>query len=916
MEEIIRIRQRRNESIVLNVFSLFTVFLAYASSAADWSAIVIVISAVELAFLWWAFISRFRSYFLRAMMLTFFIWINTFYYGINTKTFVTAIPVLCSITLLILLLQVRLAQDLMFSCYILIAMVHLLVKDSFMVISSKRELLEGVVQLVALLMVILICHYIIRRRREEERDYVLLDEKNRRVEKIKDDFVANTSHELRTPIHTISGMSEILLQEDLPDHIHKEVQDIQMTGIELHSIVTDIMDYAAIESGTLNLVPRAYNITSTLNDVMNMTVFQNREKKLELIFDCDPSIPCSLYGDEMQIRRVINNLIGNAIKFTAEGGVVVSVNCRREEYGVNLIVKVKDTGIGLTPDEQDRIFQGFYQADADRNRKVEGMGLGLTISSEIICRSGGFMTVKSQAGRGSEFAFSVPQKVLDDKPCIQLTYPSLIRAIWYFDETKSVSAIRDSYIEHICNTAEYLGITMLRSSSLVELKRRIHQSQFSHILVGMEEYKEDPTYFNDLSIQIPTILICDRSDKVPRGTRMKILYKPYNAMTLAEIFNGGDILKHPAKYQKTKHFVAPEAKILVVDDNLMNLKVVEGLLRKYRIKIQACISGEEALSIIESKDFDFVFMDHMMPGMDGIECFHRIRAKQGSDYYMQVPVIALTANAISGSREMFLEEGFNDFVAKPIDNSVLEDILRKYISEEKIVYTDEEEDATEKQYGERAHATIQEPAEDDPFRQMKGIDMDTALQYLGGDLNDYAELAAVYYQTGADYIPKLHEFYEAKDWKNYATIAHTVKSTSKTIGALLLSELAFKEETAAKNEDEKIITEYHESFMKEYERVLLTLRGNPKIMRNKTEHAVAEKLIEMQEDEWKIIKAELLKSFDSFEAAPLEEAMKAYAGYSLYGKPFSEVLKGVAQTAEEFDFEEAARQLERIGGVR
>ena len=912
MDEKIRIRQRRNESIVLYAFTVLTVFLAFASSAADWSSIVILISAIEIAALWWAFVSRFRSYFFRAMLLTLFIWINTFYYGSNTKTFIAAIPVLGAIALLVSLLQLRAAQDLMLLCYVLIALVHILVKDTFISHDrGSRDVLDGIVQLVAFSMVLFICWYITRRRQEEENDYAALDEKTRRVEKIKDDFVSNTSHELRTPIHTISGMSEILLQEDLPENIHKEVQDIQMTGIELQSIVTDIMDYAALESGKLELVPRAYNITSTLNDIMNMTVFQNRDKHLELIFDCDPSIPCSLYGDEMQLRRVINNLIGNAIKFTSEGGVVVSVTCRKEDYGINLIIKVKDTGIGLTEDEQDHIFQGFYQADANRNRKVEGMGLGLTISSEIICRAGGFMTVRSQAGRGSEFTFSIPQKVLDDRPCIQLTYPSLIRAIWYFDETKSVSAIRDSYIEHICNTADYLGITMLRSSSLVELKRRVRQSQFSHILVGMEEYLEDPTYFNDLAIQIPIILICDRNDKIPQGTHLKILYKPYNAMTLAEIFNGGDILKHPGKYRKSKKFVAPEAKILVVDDNLMNLKVVEGLLRKYRIKIHACVSGEEALSIIESQDFDFVFMDHMMPGMDGIECFHRIRAKQGSNYYVNVPIIALTANAISGSREMFLEEGFNDFVAKPIDNSILEDVIRKYIAEEKIILVDEAEQ-------EESNATVGRTsganAENDPFRQMNGIDMDTALQYLGGDLNDYAELAAVYYHTGTDYIPKLLEFYEARDWKNYATIAHTVKSTSKTIGALLLSELAFKEEMAAKNEDEKTVDEYHVSFLREYERVLLALRGNPEIMKEENKAVSTEDLTPMQEDEWKILKSELLKSFDSFEAAPLEEAIKAYAGYSLYDVPFAECLKGVVQMAEEFNFEEAARQLERIGG--
>ena len=904
MNEKIKSRQRARESLITLSYTVFSVFLAYVTVASHWTPLIIPVIAVSLAYAWWAYIRDYKSYPFRAIILTLLCSVNVFFYGIHAIDFQALIPTLSLFLVLISLCQLQPALNVVMACNALLFVYHVFVRGVFIRETDPVAVNRTILQLMSIVVLTFLCIYMIHRHIGEEQDLIDMEKLVRRTQKIKDDFVVNTSHELRTPIHTISGMSEILLQENLPETVHREVLDIQMTGIELQTIVTDIMDYAALESGTLALNPRAYNITSTLNDIMNMTVFQNREKKLELIFDCDPGIPCSLYGDEMQLRRVINNLIGNAVKFTTEGGVRVSVTFRREGYGINLIVSVKDTGIGLTAEEQEHIFQGFYQADADRNRRVEGMGLGLTISSAIVQKMGGFMTVHSTPGKGSEFSFSIPQAVRDDRPCIALTHPNLVQAVWYFDEQKSNSAIRDDYIEHINHTAEYLGIALLRSSSLTELKRRMRTGQFSHLLIGMEEYREDPIYFDELALQLPVILLADRDQSMPEHSRIHVLYKPYNALTLAEMFNGGDMFNAPGRARREKRFVAPEAKLLVVDDNLMNLKVVEGLMRKYRIRITAASSGEEALSLIESRDYEFVFMDHMMPGMDGIECFHRIRAKQGSPYYQKVPVIALTANAIAGSREMFLDEGFTDFVAKPIDNAMLDHILRKYISPEKQL----EEEIEVPEAGEQTAGT-----QNDPFRRMDGIDMDTALTYCGGELSDYIDLAKVYLGTGVKYQSQLVSYYAEKDWKNYAVVAHAIKSTSKTIGALKLSEIAFREEMAAKEADESVISQYHQALLSEYQRVLAVLSSNPEIVKPQ-EKSEETNLIPLEEDEWIRVRAELIKSLERFEAGAYEENLDRYRGYSLEGVPFTERLKEVSDQVEEFAFDEAMRLLDRIGG--
>ena len=906
MIENILQRQKKRESLVTLCYTVFSVFLVYVIVDADWTPFIIPVIAIAIAFVWWSYITQFSTYDTRAVILALLSSVNIVFYGVHGLDFTVLIPTLGLNTVLFAMLQVHLALDIVIGGHFILMMYHLIFRN--VLVAGYNDPLardRAILQMLSLLVLTGLCIYMVYRRRDEEKDFALMEERVVRAQKIKDDFVANTSHELRTPIHTISGMSEILLQENLSEEVHRAVADIQMTGLELQTLITDILDYAALESDTLTLSPRSYNITSTLNDVMNMTVFQNREKRLELIFDCDPGIPCLLYGDETQIRRVINNLIGNAVKFTFEGGIIVTVHFRKEEYGGNLIVRVKDSGIGMSTEEQERIFQEFYQADAARNRLVEGMGLGLTISAAIIKKMGGFMTVKSNPGRGSEFSFSVPQKIMDERPCVAVNNPGRIRALWYFNEEKADTAVRDDFIAHIRHIADSLAIAIVRSSTLGELKRRVRQMQYTHLLLGTAEYREDPLYFDELALQMPVFLIADRELPTPESSRLHILYKPYNAMTLAELFNGDESYVSMRTVRETRRFVAPDARILVVDDNIMNLKVVEGLLRRYRIRITAATSGEEALEKIESKDYDFVFMDHMMPGMDGIECFHRIRAKHGSDYYMRVPVIALTANAIAGSREMFLEEGFDDFVAKPIDNALLDQILKKYIPAEKQIYEDPDKV--------RDEASAEEKRADD-FGEMEGIDMETALTYCGGDINDFIDLATVYLKTGDRYYPQLLECYAKKDWKNYAIYTHAIKSTSKTIGAMKLSDIAYKEEMAAKEEDEATITQYHGAMLDEYRRVLDVLAKNPRIgLAHQSVEAPATDLSPVTKTQWKKILSEMKKAIGTFEADAISNTIDKYKNASYQGKAVTEWLQEVADKANAFDFESAGSILSGIG---
>ena len=952
MNDYISRRERRRELLITTAYTFFSVLMIIVSQMESWPLFYIPLIAAELAFIWWAYVSKFNSYLFRASIVTLATCLNVFLYGIQGENFLVLIPTICTQFVLLSLYEIVRIIDIVVAETVVLFIYHAVVNYQTLIPDTHLERNRLILQLFSLIALIILCIYRIRHHVQEEEDTILLEDRVRKEAKIKDDFVANTSHELRTPVNTISGMCEILLQKPLSDDIHRNVVDIQMTSVELQNIISDVMDYSALESGNLHLSPREYNITSTINDVMNTMVFENSEKNLEILFDCDPNIPCLLEGDEQQLRRILSSLISNAIKFTKEGGVIVSVTYREEKYGINLIISVKDTGIGLSLEEQEQILRGFYQQDSDRNRKSSGMGLGLTISSSLIKLMGGFMTIKSKPGYGSDFTFAIPQKVVKKDPCISLQHPGTIKLVWFYNSRSDNALIRDALAEQINHFADYFGIASQRASSLEEVKRIASKEWGIYLVLGKEEYMQDKEYFDALAGMITVVLILEYGDDTHIASKIHVLHKPYNSIMLAEILNGRE-QPSASRRKRQKEFVAPTAKILVVDDNLMNLKVVEGLLRKYRIKIVTATSGDEALNLIDSRDYDFVFMDHMMPGMDGVECFHHIRSKPGS-YFAQVPIIALTANAIAGSREMFLNEGFNEFVAKPIDTTLLNDVLQRFIPIEKQIEGTDIDEAVELQEAEAAEAAetsapsslegmkagAHDTRKSDGDMELEGIDMEAAILYCGS-MEDFKELAGVYCSSGEKYTKQLKDVFDAKDWKNYAILAHTIKSTSKTLGANGLAELAFTQEMAGKEENEDIILMHHDQFAEEYDRMLKMLdnyldggeekpeadktkdkdkrKGSTKA---KTKEKAGEKGKDKAKDksgrkeveDWDALRAELTDCLERFEATAFTEGLDKYSDRTLDGRLLTDVLSGVEKKAQSFDFEGAIAELNVIGG--
>ncbi|NLL79783.1 MAG: response regulator [Clostridiales bacterium] len=915
--------ERQIEIIILFIYTVYTLAMTVMAFVMQWSTwtlqLILTGLVISLAMNW----KKYKDYTFLAYFTAAMIWMNFIVYGIHAESYEGLLSVMCAATVVLGLYYIPGIVYISSGASAFLLLYHTFIVPNIH-ISSLKDGIRFLLQISGVCMTEYITWYLIKMRAERNEELLDTIETLQKAEKSKDDFLANVSHEIRTPINTVCGMSEMVLREEISDRVRKDIFDIQTAGRNLLSVVSDVLDFSELESGKMEVVEEPYNFTSTINDIINMSIARKRDKRIEFIVDCDVNIPCGLVGDEQKIRRALMNIVNNAIKYTNEGGVIITATARKEEYGTNLCVSVKDTGIGMSDETVEKLFTSFNQVDTRRNRQEGGIGLGLAIAEAIVSRMGGFITVQSALEKGSEIQVVIPQKVYDDRPIISVKDARNMYIAAYIDMEKyDYISIREGYQNTIRHIVEQLGLAYCSCQNLAELKRRIEKENFTHIFISWEEYCEDQQYFEELSYRLKVILVHDREHEECVMGEMLHIYKPFYVLSVAAVLNGDNIVQSmDGSHYQNRRIIAPQASVLVVDDNAMNLRVVEGLLRPYRIKVYGACSGKEALQKIESMEFDFVFMDHMMPEMDGVETLHRIRNKPGQ-YFQNVPIIALTANAIGGAREMFLAEGFADFIAKPIEISVLERALRRHIPEKKIIKIEEAEDHKERD-GHNTEASLEkETDQKGKVLALDGIKVETGLVYSGGQMQDYIDILRIYYTSGVKKREEMEQAFLQKDWKNYAIMAHSLKSNSLNIGAEELSELAKGLEFAGKAEDEDYICLHHEETMTEYNRVLLVLGENPVLFPNqqmeKSKTAKAEKtqvreetgsMPEISRDVlWEKLK-ELEEKLGIFEYEEVQQVLNDLLEQQYQGQGMDKFLQGVREKVDAYDFIAATEELQ------
>lgn len=903
--------ERQIESIVVAIASIYCMtelILGYRNNWNPWGQIAVLAGLIMMGIF---FFGKYKTFEVRAHVSCFASQIMILVYGVECGDFYLILSLFISLCILLGLYGVTQAMIYPFMSYNALVLYYIFIDGQLHwgQYSSDLGMVTRVLQ--GYLTLFLVIYLVYRYKTSQESMLEMIDAL-RKSEREKDDFLANVSHEIRTPINTICGISEIMLKNDVPAEMREDMLNIQSAGRNLMSVVGDILDYSELQEGDFEIVEENYYVSSTIYDVINMSMAKKSEKKLELIVDCEADMPSVLVGDEQKIRRVIMNIVNNAIEFTSEGCVSIRFGYRKEEYGVNLIVSVKDSGIGMSKESVENLFKKFSQADMGRTRKKGGVGLGLAIAQTIVNRMGGFITVKSELGKGSEFKIVIPQKVYDAKPIVELPDRNEINAAVYINmEQFRYNEIRDEYGENIQRLVEQLKVKCHVCRNLQELKRWDKREEFNQIFISLLEYQEDPIYFDNLAKRKNVHIILDHYDdaKVQNKNLSKI-YKPFFVLSIlaalknAMAHNGEKVVE-----VENHQLYAPEAHILVIDDNRMNIRVVEGLLRAYGVEVSYALSGQEGINMLSSKAYDLILLDHMMPGMDGVETFHHIRKKPDL-YYKEIPIIALTANAIAGAREMFIKEGFNDFVAKPVESSVLQRTLKRHLPEEKIKNLDEAERMILEAQKDEESKKVASQGVSEGELVIGDLDISKGILYCGNQEN-YLEILASQRDSGKDIIEQAQGLYEKADWKNYIIVVHGIKSSMMSIGAVKLSEMAKALEFAGKGEDFDFIRREHAAMIKEFERVMQILY-DCKLLASAEQESIVVNKPELSEEDFAQRLLELENVTYEFDAAKVIPILDELARYAYHSKDLEKELKPVYKKVEMFDFMSAYEAVVKI----
>ncbi|MCH5269656.1 MAG: response regulator [Lachnospiraceae bacterium] len=590
-----------------------------------------------------------------------------------------------------------------------------------------------------------------RMRQEElnarlEESNTLLSESKKAVEqslkmaedanRAKSVFLSHMSHEIRTPINSVLGMNEMILRECTDKSLLSYAENIQSSGKTLLFLINDILDMSKIESGKMEIVPVEYETADMIIDLWNGIYLRAQGKNLTVDFSLDSTLPRKLFGDDMRIKQIVTNLLTNAVKYTSEGGIELRVDYKRtEEDRIDLIISVKDTGMGIRKEDMSKLFESFRRIEEEKNRNIEGTGLGMNIVMSLLQLMDGDIKVDSEYQKGSTFTVTIPQKVISGEA-----------------------------------TGDFQSIMGKQRSS---------------------------------------------------------------------------------SSRKRESFQAPEANVLVVDDNRMNLDVFKALLKRTKMNVVTADSGMKCLEVVKEQYFNIIFLDHMMPGMDGIETLHEIQKL--SDFPNEgIPVIALTANVFSGGRESYLKEGFTDYLTKPIDSNLLDQMILSYLPEE-LVQIPEQTEGSQQQKSETADGEKAEAADDEKIEtaddrntgvddqektetagdengllarlDKKGFSAQAGLQYCNDDIEFYEVMLNSFVEDAEGMITDIQNALQGEGLKDYAILVHGLKGMARTIGANTLSEKAKDLELAAKKEDTAYVNENHEALMTKYRETVQTLLG-------------------------------------------------------------------------------------------
>lgn len=767
---------------------------------------------------------------------------------------------------------------------------NLVLKDEVLLMREVGRVRTETIALSFLGIAFFICIIIHSQEKFYQKKGMIIRENRKKIEHAgtaKSQFLSNMSYEIRTPMNAIINDSEILLRDHLEGEEKAAVNTIRSASYELLSIIDDVLTYAKIDAKKLNLIEKSYSFEELVLEIANVFSEEIYKKKLIMYVRIDPRIPRMLQGDKVIIRQIFLYLLFISLDVTVTGRVMLEVRFEKNDDGksATLKCKVADTGRGLSEIDIQALFGMYDTYDSRQSSDLKGIGLKYSICHSLLEMMGGTIEVESIKGIGLCTNFTFVNEIIDETPMISIEDEVLPKVLIYVSNDTEL----DTWKELMGG----FGIRPTYVRNYYGLDNAIQDIHYNFIFIPAEVYENVSNIISLYGCEESTYITADYNAIYGDFGKCRLVHRPFSCISIGKVLNHKWSKEEYKKSALTESFKAKNAKVLVVDDNVVNLKVVAGIFSKYGIDIAVATCGEDGLKKIKEDHYDLILMDMAMPDMSGDEVLHAVR-ELDDKYYKEVPVVALTAQNGASVREEMISYGFQEYLSKPIKRRYLEKCLLDFLPEKLIEWVKIDDKVKTN--------VIEDRSGNGTPKVESGLNTDKGMLNIGFNQDAYAAILNTYYKEGMKYLDILPSILESQNIQLFTTTVHGIKSSSASIGAMEVSALFKELEFAGKDNKVDEIQEKFAPYMEKFKEILELVK---KYLVSKGKFVKEEVTENLEEKETEILTkdmlAELKTELDKMNLKVTDAMVADYANRN-FGKEQNDKIKNLKEAYDMFDF--------------